>query len=318
MPSKIVEIERDYKKDVLLGIAVGDAMGVPFEFLKSNEISISAGAEMIGFGSHNQEPGTFSDDSSMTFCTAEALIDTFDINRIATNFLSWKNQNYWTASNEVFDIGNTSLLALNRLEQGVSPYFSGESDEMSNGNGSLMRILPLVFTIQHLPIEKRYSITKAVSGITHAHIRSVMACFYYLEFARLIIEGKEKKIICALLSNELQAFFESQTETKKELAHFDRIFNGGFLNRFDVNDINSTGYVIDTLEAALYSFLKFNRYEMIVIQAIQLGNDTDTIASIAGGLAALYYGNQTIPVNWLNQLKRKEDIIDLANRWNYN
>lgn len=309
---------RNYKKDSLLGVAVADAMGVPYEFLKSDEISIQAGAEMIGFGSHNQEPGTFSDDSSMTFCTVEALIDGYDINRMATNFLNWKNQNYWTASNEVFDIGKTTLLALNRLEQGVLPYFSGESDELSNGNGSLMRILPLVFSIQHLPIEKRFSITKAVSGITHAHIRSVMACFYYLEFARLIIEGKEKKTICSLLSIELQTFFEAQAETKIELSHFDRIFNGGFLNRYAINEINSSSYVIDTLEAALYSFLKYNRFEMIVIQAIQLGNDTDTIASIAGGLAALYYGHHTIPENWLNQLKRKEDIIDLAHRWNTN
>ena len=94
MTRKIVEIKRDYKKDVLLGIAVGDAMGLPYEFLERDEISISSGALMIGFGSHHQEPGTFSDDSSLTFCTVESLINEFNIDEIAANYVKWKNENY--------------------------------------------------------------------------------------------------------------------------------------------------------------------------------------------------------------------------------
>jgi ADP-ribosylglycohydrolase len=318
MPSKIVEIERDYKKDVLLGIAVGDAMGLPFEFIERDEISINIGAPMIGFGSHNQAPGTFSDDSSLTFCTVESLINGYNLDEIAANFVKWKNSSYWTATGDVFDIGDTTSNAIDKIAIGISPHNSGDDDEFSNGNGSLMRILPLVFTVKDFAIEKRYEYTKQLSGITHAHTRSIMACFYYLEFARLIIAGERKKIICSKLSIDLTTFFNQQAETRAELHHFDRILNGSFLNNYKIESINSTGYVIDSLEAALYCFMKYNRYEMAIIQAIQLGNDTDTIAAITGGLAALYFGNHTIPEIWLTHLKRKEAILDLAKRWNEN
>ena len=318
MTNKIVEIKRDYKKDVLLGIAVGDAMGLPYEFLARDEISISSGALMIGFGSHHQEPGTFSDDSSLTFCTVESLINEFNIDEIAANYIKWKNENYWTATGEIFDIGKTTAIAIDRIASGISPINSGEKEEFSNGNGSLMRILPLVFTIKDFSIEKRFEYSKQLSGITHAHPRSVMACFYYLEFARLIIAGKRKKIICSQLAIELTSFFNQMDETRAELHHFDRLLKGPFMNSYSVTEIKSTGYVIDTLEAAMYCFIKYNRYEMAIIQAIQLGNDTDTIAAVTGGLAALYFGHHTIPETWLMGLKRKDDIIDLAKRWNEN
>jgi ADP-ribosylglycohydrolase len=316
MPSKIVEIERDYKKDVLLGIAVGDAMGLPFEFLERDEISINSGAPLIGFGSHNQAPGTFSDDSSLTFCTVESLINGFNLDEIAVNFVKWKNENYWTATGEVFDIGDTTASAIDKIANGISPNNSGDEEEFSNGNGSLMRILPLVFTVKDYELEKRYEFTKQLSGITHAHTRSVMACFYYLEFARLIIAGERKKIICSKLAVDLTEFFNQQAETRAELQHFERLLKGSFMNNYPLESIKSTGYVIDSLEAAIYCLMKYNRYEMAIIQAIQLGNDTDTIAAITGGLAALYFGHHTIPEIWLSGIKRKEAILDLANRWN--
>ena len=163
MTNKIVEIKRDYKKDVLLGIAVGDAMGLPYEFLARDEISISSGALMIGFGSHHQEPGTFSDDSSLTFCTVESLINEFNIDEIAANYIKWKNENYWTATGEIFDIGKTTAIVIDRIASGISPINSGEKEEFSNGNGSLMRILPLVFTIKDFSIEKRFEYSKQLS-----------------------------------------------------------------------------------------------------------------------------------------------------------
>lgn len=318
MPSKIVEIERDYKRDVLLGIAVGDAMGLPFEFLEREEISIKSGAVLVGFGSHNQAPGTFSDDSSLTFCTVESLINGFNLDEIATNFVKWKNENYWTATGEVFDVGATTAIAIDRIATGISPLNSGDADEFSNGNGSLMRILPLVFTIKDFAIEKRYEYTKQLSGITHAHTRSVMACFYYLEFARLIIAGKRKKTICLQLAIDLTVFFNQLDETRAELHHFDRLLKGSFMNNYPLESIKSTGYVIDSLEAAIFCLMKYNRYEMAIIQAIQLGNDTDTIAALTGGIAALYFGSHTIPEIWLSGIKRKEAILDLAKRWNEN
>ena len=140
---------------------------------------------MRGYGTHNHPTGTFSDDSSLTFCLAEALTEGFDLNTIGKNFVMWYTEGYWSAHGEVFDIGNATRQAIYRLTEGVSPEQAGGKSDKDNGNGSLMRIAPLVFYTADKPIKERFEITKQVSSITHAHIRSVIACFYYLEFARL-------------------------------------------------------------------------------------------------------------------------------------
>ena len=125
---------------------------------------------------------------------------------MAQKFIAWKNDNLWTAHGWVFDIGIATRIAIERLEQGEQPEFAGGFEEMDNGNGSLMRILPLITHIKEMDIDQRYDWTKKVSSITHAHIRSVMACFYYLEFAKKIIEGKE----------EYQAYVNSRRRRLRE------------------------------------------------------------------------------------------------------
>ena len=179
-------------KSALFGVAVGDALGVPVEFKSRETISKNPVKDMIGYGTYNLPPGTFSDDSSLTFCLAEALTQDFDLNSIAKNFVKWVDENYWTARGTVFDIGIATREAIDRLARGEQPDLAGGFEPSSNGNGSLMRILPLVFYIFDKPISERYQIIKEVSSITHGHIRSVIACFYYLEFARQIILGKDK------------------------------------------------------------------------------------------------------------------------------
>ena len=149
---------------------------------------------MIGYGTYNLPPGTFSDDSSLTFCLAEALTSGFDLNTIGQNFVKWYHENYWTPHGNVFDIGIATRQAISRLAHGENPELAGGSDEYNNGNGSLMRILPLIFDLLDKPINKRFDITKQVSSITHGHIRSIIACFYYLEFAKKILEGKDETI----------------------------------------------------------------------------------------------------------------------------
>ena len=179
-------------KDILFGVAVGDALGVPVEFQSRTTIAQKPVTDMVGFGTYNLPPGTFSDDGSLAFCLAEALTEPFSVQAVAANFVKWLNHNYWTPRGSVFDVGIATRQAIKRLETGCDPELAGGIDVSDNGNGSLMRILPLLVYIKDKPIADRYQLTKQVSAITHGHIRSVIACFYYLEFAWHILNGADK------------------------------------------------------------------------------------------------------------------------------
>ncbi len=158
-------------KAVLLGTGIADAIGVPWEFCEREELKDNPVIGMTGYGTHNQPEGTFSDDTSLTFCLAEALTHPYDINLIAQNFVKWYTEGFWTAHGEVFDIGNATRQAIYRLMNGVSPELAGGREASDNGNGSLMRISPLVFYLKDKEISERYELTRQVSSITHAHIR---------------------------------------------------------------------------------------------------------------------------------------------------
>jgi ADP-ribosylglycohydrolase len=165
-------------KDILFGVAVGDALGVPVEFNSRQSIALNPVTDMNAHGTHDQLLGTWSDDSSLTFCLAEALTEQFDLQTIGNNFIAWLKKDFWTAHGNVFDVGVATRYAINRLQGGIHPDLAGGITENDNGNGSLMRILPLVLYIKDKPISDRFQITKQVSSITHGHIRSVIACFY--------------------------------------------------------------------------------------------------------------------------------------------
>ncbi len=300
-------------KSALFGVAIGDALGVPVEFKSRETILQKPVTDMIGYGTYNLSPGTFSDDSSMTFCLAEALTQDFNLNKIGQNFVKWYHDNFWTARGEVFDIGIATREAINRLAKGEQPEFAGSTDASSNGNGSLMRILPLLFYIKDLSISERYEITKKVSSITHGHIRSVISCFYYLEFSREILFGKDKFEIYQKLQTEIPDFLNSRSINPHEISLFARLLNKD-ISELAEHEILSSGYVLHSLEASIWCLLTTDNYKDATLKAVNLGEDTDTTAAIAGGLAGLLYGFDSIPKSWTEQLARKDDIEDLAQR----
>lgn len=300
-------------KSVLLGVVVGDALGVPVEFKSRQTISKNPVTDMIGYGTYNLPPGTFSDDSSLTFCLAEALTNEFDLNTIGQNFIKWCYDNYWTPRGNVFDIGIATRQAIDRLVKGVRPDLAGGFDVSSNGNGSLMRISPLLFYLLDKPINERYEITKQVSSITHGHIRSVIACFYYLEFARQLIERKDKFEIYRNLQTEVTDYLTSLPINTTEVALFDRILQQDIHELTDEN-IFSSGYVLHTLEASIWCLLTTDNYKDAVLKAVNLGEDTDTTGAVTGGLAGLLYGLDSIPKNWLIQIAKHGNILELAER----
>ncbi len=303
----------DNAMSLLFGIAVGDVLGVPVEFEDRETIRKKPVTDLTGYGTYNLPPGTWSDDSSLSFCLAEALIHGFDLYAIGQNFVKWQRDNYWTPRGTVFDIGITTREALNRLADGAQPDLAGNFDEKSNGNGSLMRILPLLFYIHDKPMHERYSSTKEVSSITHGHIRSIIACFYYLEFARQILQGKEKFEVYSNLQSEMPPFFKSLSINPNEVAVFNRLLKEDISNIPEEN-IHSSGYVLHTLEASMWSLLTTGSYQEAVLKAVNLGEDTDTTGAVTGGLAGLLYGVENIPVHWQHTLARYDDIKGLAKR----
>lgn len=300
-------------KSALFGVAVGDALGVPVEFKSRQTISLHPVADMMGYGTYSLPAGTWSDDSSLSFCLAEALTQEFDLNVIGQNFVKWYHENYWTPHGNVFDIGIATQQAISRLAKGEKPEAAGGFGESDNGNGSLMRILPLLFNLFDKPVNERYDITKQVSSITHGHIRSVIACFYYLEFARQLLTGKDKFEIYRNLQTEVSNHLTNLAIDPKEIGLFDRLLKKD-IHEWQEDEIQSSGYVLHTLEASIWCLLKTDSYQEAVLKAVNLGSDTDTTGAVTGGLAGLLYGFDYIPGKWLEQIARFNDIENLAKR----
>jgi len=299
--------------DSLLGLAVGDALGVPVEFRNRASLQAKPVSGMLAYGTHRQPLGTWSDDSSLAFCLAECLCSGFDLQQIGDSFVRWLDEAHWTAHGSVFDVGITTREAIYRLRSGTRPDIAGSWDEMSNGNGSLMRILPLLFHIQKLDIDARYEKTKLVSGITHGHVRSAMACFYYLEFAKRVLEGKSAGAAYEETGPEVKAFFQARGIVEREIGLFRRLLDED-ISILPEEKISSSGYVLHTLEASMWCLLTTDNFQDAALKAVNLGEDTDTTGAVTGGLAGLLYGEKNIPSVWLDVLVRRENIRALGNQ----
>jgi ADP-ribosylglycohydrolase len=308
-------------RDILLGVAVGDALGVPVEFELREDLQENPVIDMRSYGTYNQPKGTWSDDSSLTFCLAESLIDGYDLRDIAMKMIEWKENAFWTAHEEVFDIGLTTSLAIERLceiinrgQEDLLIKLGNIDDENSNGNGSLMRILPIVMYVKDISIRKQFEIIWQVSALTHYHIRSAIACLIYIRFAENLMNGMTKYESYQKMQQDIVLFFTEYPISPEEQKLFERIIVHS-IDTYSINEINSSGYVLDSLEASLWCLLKNNNYKDTVLAAVNLGNDTDTIAAIAGGLAGILYGFESIPSNWINDLQKKEEIMALADKF---
>lgn len=296
----------------LVGACVGDALGVPVEFTSRAATERSPVTGMTGYGTYNQPPGTWSDDSSLMFCLAESMCAGFSLEAIARSFCRWYGENYWTPHGYVFDIGNATREAILKLERGVPPLQAGGRSESSNGNGSLMRILPIAYYHQTLDFPELIERTHQVSCLTHAHLRSQMTCGIYISIAVNLLQGKSP-ISAYTQGIKNIAKIYSHPDYLPELSHFETVLNSK-LYTLEVDEIESSGYVIHTLEASLWCFLNASSYADAVLKAVNLGEDTDTTAAVTGGLAGIYWGFESIPREWIDPIARLDDIIDLAAR----
>lgn len=306
----------DQIKAAFFGHAIGDALGVPVEFYNRSDLKKNPVTGFRAYGAWNQPAGTFSDDSSMMFCTVEALCNGLNYNDMAQNFVKWYQQGYWGAHDELFDIGGTTRRALDAFI--ADPHKAeacGEFAESSNGNGSLMRILPLIFYLQTEPdVQKRYEVVKKVSSITHMHLRSVLACFIFVEYGLLLLQGHEKFKAYQALKDQISGFLATKQFNEAEIVLFDKVLKAN-IAEFKEEQIFGSGYVLHTLEASLWCFLNTNTYLDACLKAVNLGADTDTTGAVTGGLAGLYYGLEAIPLDLTIKLAKMVEIERLSERF---
>ncbi|SEH35695.1 ADP-ribosylglycohydrolase family protein [Chryseobacterium culicis] len=298
----------------IMGVCIGDALGVPVEFRSREQLKRSPVTKMRALGTHHQPVGTWSDDGSLTLCLADSLCNGYNLENIALKFLQWYNAEIWTPHGRVFDIGIATRQAIYKVSKGYTPQLCGGTSEFDNGNGSLMRILPLLFYIKNFPIEKRFDRIKEVSSITHGHIRSVIACFIYLELLLEILNGAEKFDAYHKMQQTVKHFLDFNLVcSQSEMDKFEKILNKNIFE-FDEEKIGSSGYVLHSLEASLWCFLNSESYSEAVLKAVNLGEDTDTTGAITGGIAGIYYGYENIPKEWIAELVRKDDIEELCEK----
>jgi ADP-ribosyl-[dinitrogen reductase] hydrolase len=279
----------------LLGVACGDALGGTLEFLSESEGRIRYGylKDIIGGGCWDLEPGEVTDDTMMTICVAEGILDDPQdpVGHIGERFIEWYHS-------KPKDVGNIINLALGAYVESGSWKIAalsahGFNEGISAGNGSLMRCIPVALYYYRNP-DIMVELTEQQSKLTHYDNRATRACVLYNKLASGYMEGEAKM-------SYLKAMLEYYPEYKK------------VLNMSKCN-LKSSGYVVDSLKSALWCFINTNTFEEAVCEAVNLCGDADTVGAITGGLAGVYYGAEAIPDRWREKILMKDKLIELSKR----
>lgn len=299
----------------ILGGIVGDALGVPYEFLSRSEIAENPITKMIGYETYNQPPGTWSDDTSMTLALIDSIIENDEINYtdMMDKFSEWLYEAKYTPHNETFDVGRTTRYTIDQYRKGTEALECGLDDDHSNGNGSLMRLIPVCLYLyaNDYSIEDACEIIKNVSSLTHAHPVSYTSCNIY------------NILVYEILNNPEMEFKEILTNAKNKAKdkykgpvsrRFNRLFSDNFFN-ISLDELESTGFVLNALEIAFYCCYHTDNYKDAILMAANLGEDTDTNAKITGDVAGLYYGDDYIPDEYLKTLIKREYLEDMIDQF---
>ncbi len=296
--------------DGVLGFAIGDSLGVPVEFVSRRELSLNPVIDMEEYGTHNQVKGTWSDDTSMLIATMDSIIENKGIkyDKIMDNFCLWYRDNKFNPHDVVFDIGITTSVAINNYVHGKDINSCGCSGYYDNGNGSLMRILPLSYYF----MENNFSdiemslIVNKVSSLTHAHQISCLGCYLYTRFIMFLLSGMNVKDSYLSLSKLDLSMYDLDT-----VSVYKRFLDGELIN-LPVEEIKSSGFVVSSLEASIWCNLNSSSYSEVVLKAVNLGDDTDTVSALAGAVAGISYGVDSIPKKWLDNLVKKDYLEELS------
>ena len=283
----------------LLGLATGDAVGTTVEF--SERGSFVPLTDMIGGGPFKLKPGQWTDDTSMALCLAHSLLECqgFDADDQMQRYCRWRSEGYMSSTGRCFDIGVTVSEALARYLGSGDP-FSGSSNPFSAGNGSLMRLAPVVMFFSP-DLQSVLTYAGESSRTTHGAKECIDACCYFAALLHLCFAGEDKS---AILASRL---YLPQTRKVTAIA-------GGEYQQKSIAQIRGSGYVIESLEAALWCFANTDNFRDAILTAANLGDDADTTAAICGQLAGAYYGVEGIPLSWRERLAKVDEIKLLADR----
>ena len=283
----------------LLGLAAGDAVGTTVEFKARG--SFTPLTDMVGGGPFRLKPGQWTDDTSMALCLAYSLLERqgFDADDQMQRYNRWRTEGYLSSTGRCFDIGTTVSEAINQYLVSGDP-LSGPTNPFSAGNGSLMRLAPVPI-YYHLDLDQLIHFAGQSSRTTHGAKECVDACRYFATLLHFALQGAEKEALlaCAYYKPTTRKVTAIQQQTYRTKAR---------------QEIKGSGYVIESLEAALWCFAQTDTFADAILMAANLGDDADTTAAICGQIAGAYYGVEGIPQPWQEKITWAGEILSLADR----
>jgi len=291
----------DRAAGALLGLAVGDALGATVEFMPPG--SFEPVTDMVGGGPHRLQPGQWTDDTSMALCLAESLLECggFDALDQMRQYVRWYREGYLSSTGTCFDIGKATRAALHRFEQSRDPYAGSEAPNTA-GNGSIMRLAPVPLFFSADPLAAiRYA--GESSRTTHAAREAVDACRYMAALIVGALHGVGKSELLDRAYSPVAGLWDDEPLITRvaEVA-------GGSFRRREPAAIRGSGYVVESLEAALWAFDRSSSFREGLLLAVNLGDDADTTGAVYGQIAGAYYGVEGIPGEWLERLTMRERI----------
>lgn len=301
----------------MMGVVVGDALGMPVQFVDRENLKLHPITTMTGYGTYRMPPGTWSDDSSMALATLASLKEKryVDLDDIMGRFVDWLYNGAYTPYGKSFDMGQTCFRAISNYKRIKDCMKCGVTGEYANGNGALMRIMPVCIYSYELTKRGLFSEKEAVllihhvGALTHNHIRSCMACgIYYFLIVAILEENGDLNSRLQIGMKKAVRFYQKDLLNYAECSCYSRLFDLTEFASVEESQIKSSGYVVDTLEAAVWCLLSTDSFEKCLLKAVNLGDDADTVGAIAGGLAGLYYGLEAIPYDWIECIVKKEEI----------
>lgn len=310
-------MKRNVWIDGVMGVVIGDALGMPVQFMDRATIKKNPVTKMSGYGTYNMPPGTWSDDSSMSLATLDSILEkkSIDYDDIMNKFINWTWDGEYTPAGKAFDQGRTCIEAICNYARNKDYKTCGKTGEWANGNGALMRIMPVCLYAyiqwknEKITSNEAVEYVHKVSALTHNHMRSKMACGIYFFMIQSIMESE------GILIERLQKgmdnaknFYESDTTNQVEWKKFGRMMNLSNFATVTEDKIKSSSYVLDSLEAAVWSLITTTTFEEGLLRAVNLGDDADTVGAIAGGLAGLYYGYDNAPEEWRSVIIKGKEI----------
>ena len=306
--------------DGLYGLAVADALGVPYESETLGNMQKHPCIDMIGFHHHNQPKGSWSDDTSMSLCVADSLSKGYDLTDMMKRFSSWYNHKEYTAAGRTFDVGRTCRRAIIKFQEGFPAEYCGDRTVDGNGNGALMRTFPIALyqclnfhddciSDFLLPIHE-------VSSLTHAHEIGLICCGLFSLMLKELLTDSNRSLLDAAQSAYSKAMSTYRAMDGDFKEYLDLFSEPAEIMKKTADMLPSWGYALNTWNIALWSLLTTESYYDCVLKAINIGGDTDTNAAVAGALAGVYYGKESIPAEWIDALLNKPLIDAVCGRFN--